>query len=135
VKERVQDARPRAAPSDASADGRLDVEVHHPGSGSGSTLVRLRGALDAETAGALDARLAQVMRRRRPEPRLLLLDLSGVTSLTARGLDALLHVEEAMADANGAVELLDPSPQIVLMLHEAAEEHSTTLTSRDSCER
>lgn len=38
-----------------------------------------------------------------------------------------------MAAENGTVELLDPSPQVVLMLHEAVEEYSTTLPSRDSC--
>jgi len=45
--------------------------------------------------------------------------MAGVTFLDLVGLEALLRVQQAVADADGAMELLALSPSIVRLLHEA----------------
>jgi anti-anti-sigma factor len=106
----------RASPLIAS-DVRLDVESHDLA--SGVTLVLLRGAVDADTAPYLEECLAGPIGRHASGSVQILLNLAGVTFLDRAGLEALLRVQEAVADAGGAMELLALSPSIVRLLHEA----------------
>src|SRR5688572_32555865 len=85
---------------------------------NGSAVVTLRGRLDARTAALLEDRLRGVLVPR--PPRLVVLDLAAVTTLDQAGLDVLLELHTRVAAAGGRVELLDPSPPLVPLLHNAA---------------
>jgi anti-anti-sigma factor len=115
MEERVDEVPSRAQAPPATE--RLEVERHHPR--SGVLLLQVRGELVARTAAVLERHLADVPalidRGRR-----VLLDLAGITSITAAGLDALLRLQDAVTAAGGSVELLAAPPAVVLMLHEAA---------------
>jgi len=100
-----------------ASDPRLDVESHDLA--SGVTLVLLRGTLDADTATYLEECLAGPISRQPSGSVQILLNMAGVTFLDLVGLEALLRVQQAVADADGAMELLALSPSIVRLLHEA----------------
>ncbi len=100
-----------------TGDPRLDVESHDLA--SGVTLVLLRGAVDADTAPYFEEYLAGTINRHASGSVQILLNLAGVTFLDRAGLEALLRVQEAVADADGVLELLALSPSIVRLLHEA----------------
>lgn len=106
----------RAGPLIAS-DPRLDVESHDLA--SGVTLVLLRGVLDADTATHLQECLAGPISRQPSRSVQILLNMAGVTFLDRVGLEALLRVQQTVAAADGAMELLALSPSIVRLLHEA----------------
>ena len=106
----------RAGPLIAS-DPRLDVESHDLA--SGVTLVLLRGAVDADTAPFLEECLAGPIGRRASGSVQILLNMADVTFLDRAGLEALLRVQDAVAEVGGAMELLALSTSIVRLLHEA----------------
>jgi len=84
---------------------------------NGSAVITLRGRLDARTAALLEDRLREVLVPR--PPRIVVLDLAAVTVLTEAGLDVLLELHSLVTAAGGRAELLDPSPGVVLLLHDA----------------
>ena len=98
-------------------DPRLEVESHDLA--SGVALVLLRGTLDADTATYLEECLAGPISRQPSGSVQILLNMAGVTFLDRVGLEALLRVQQSVADADGAMELLALSPSIVRLLHEA----------------
>jgi anti-anti-sigma factor len=100
-----------------ASDPRLDIERHDLA--SGVTLILLHGTVDAGTASYLEENLAETIGRHATGSVQILLNLAGVTFLDRVGLEALLRVQEAVADAEGAMELLALSPSIVRLLHEA----------------
>jgi anti-anti-sigma factor len=106
----------RAGPLTAG-DPRLDVESHDLA--DGVTLVLLRGAVDADTAPYLEECLAGTISRHATGSAQILINLAGVTFLDRAGLEALLRVQDAVAEVGGAMELLALSPSIVRLLHEA----------------
>lgn len=83
---------------------------------SGLSLVAVRGEVDDVAAADLAARLQQAASGPRPQ---VVVDLAGVTALSPAGLSALLHAQEVLERRGGTLELLDPSPSVVLLLHEA----------------
>jgi anti-anti-sigma factor len=93
----------------------LGIEIDR--SRNGSAVVTLRGRLDARTAALLEDRLRGALVPGRP--RIVVLDLNAVTALTEAGLDVLLELHARVTAAGGRVELLDPSPAVVLLLHAA----------------
>ena len=48
-----------------------------------------------------------------------MLDLSEVTFLDDTGLETLLETQTRLSNGFGTVELVDPSPGVVRLLHEA----------------
>jgi anti-sigma B factor antagonist len=97
---------------------RMTVEVHSllPN----VTLVLVRGAIDKVSARDLERQLAVVFTAlARAEPPRVMLDLAGVTYLDQTGLDMLLHLQDRVIVASGAIELVSPSPAVVRLLHEA----------------
>jgi anti-anti-sigma factor len=101
-----------------SPDGGLGIEIHHPR--HGVTLVVLRGAIDAAAVPVLEERLTTAARTDPAERRRVVLDLAGVTALTEEGVEVLLATQEQVTSEGRTVELLMPSPSVIMMLHEAA---------------
>ena len=79
----------------------------------------LRGAVDADTAPYLEECLAGPIGRRPSGSVQILLNMADVTFLDRAGLEALLSVQDAVAEVGGAMELLALSTSIVRLLHEA----------------
>jgi anti-anti-sigma factor len=82
-------------------------------------LLRVQGMLDRSTAPLLEQRLITEARNCRIQPARLLLDLSGTTFLDRAGLDALLHSHTVLADESCTLDLVEQSPAVVRLLHEA----------------
>jgi anti-sigma B factor antagonist len=100
------------------ATTRMSVEVHSllPN----VTLVMVRGAIDRVSASNLEQQLTGVFAALgSAEPPRVMLDLAGVTFLDQNGLDSLLHLQDRVIVAAGAIELVSPSPAVVRLLHEA----------------
>jgi Anti-anti-sigma regulatory factor (antagonist of anti-sigma factor) len=111
VAEPTEETREPSAPSLA----RLDVDVHRPR--LGVTLVVVRGEVDGDTAPEFGRRLQAAVDGRAER---VVLDLSGLTRLAPEGLEALLDVQNLLSARNAVPELLDPSPSVVLLLHDVA---------------
>jgi anti-anti-sigma factor len=90
---------------------RFEAEVHHPR--TDMALVRIQGDLDAASAPELDQVLATAGRRR------VLVDLERVRTAAAEAVEVLVRAEQRLRSAGGGLELLAPSPRVVLMVHEA----------------
>ena len=104
---------------DSGASGRRDASVTSTiRRESGLALVQVRGIVDEAAAGDLGDRLRAAAHG--PRPRVVV-DLAGVTSLSPAGLDVLLHAQESLDRAGGVLELLEPSPAVVLLLQSALE--------------
>ena len=104
---------------------------HVPG---GGTLLRVQGMLEQSTAPMLGQRLITEARNCRIQPARLLLDLSGTTFLDRAGLDALLHSQSLLACESCTLELVEQSPAVVRLLHEAhlnGESWMSQATGRD----
>lgn len=109
---------PGAMTDQRPATGRMAAEVHSllPN----VTLVMVRGAIDRDSAPTLERQLAAVFANLASvEPPRVMLDLAGVTFLDQTGLDTLLHLQDRVIVAAGAIELVSPSPAVVRLLHEA----------------
>jgi len=108
--------RPQSA-EDPSADPML--VVHARALTSGATALRVVGVIDLRTAPLLEQRLVHEARRCRVQPPQLLLDLREVTFLDGTGLDTLLSTRTRLTDGFGTLELLEPTADVVRLLHEA----------------
>ena len=97
-------------------DDRIDLQVHRPR--TGVTLVQVIGDVSAGSVPALARLLADAVGA--AVPSRIVLDLAGVTSWSPEGVAALLRVDEQVRAGGGSVELLAPSPAVVIGLHEAA---------------
>jgi len=90
--------------------------------------------LDQSTAPLLEQRLITEARLCRVQPARLLLDLSGTTFLDRAGLDVLLHSHTLLAEESCTLELIEQSPAVVRLLHEAhldGESWMSKATGRD----
>lgn len=85
----------------------------------GARLVLLTGVVDRHTARRLEQRLVEEARKCTRTPPRLMLDLGQVTFLDRDGLDTLLDVQTRMSNGFGSVELANPNPRVVRLLHEA----------------
>jgi anti-anti-sigma factor len=96
------------------------MQVHRPR--NGVTLVQVIGDVSAGSVPALARLLADAVRAPGPavDPLRIVLDLAGVTSWSPEGVAVLLTVDEQVRAGGGSLELLVPSPAVVLGLHEAA---------------
>jgi anti-anti-sigma factor len=95
---------------------RFELEAHSPR--TGVLVLQVRGELVAQTADAFRRRLAEALPS--GTGRRVALDLSDVTAITPAGLDVLLDAQHRLAAAGGRLELLAPSPPVILLLHDAA---------------
>jgi anti-anti-sigma factor len=109
---------PERAHAPPGADG-LAVEVHRPR--SGVLLLQVRGGLAAHSGPVLERHLADLLDAA-GRGRRVLVDLAGVTTVTAAGLDVLLGLQERLAAVGARLELLAPSAPVLLLLHRAATE-------------
>jgi len=82
----------------------------------------------------LEQRFITEARNCRIQPARLLLDLSGTTFLDRAGLDVLLHSHSVLAGESCTLELIEQSPAVVRLLHEAhldGESWMSKATGRD----
>ncbi|GAA4307016.1 hypothetical protein GCM10023178_15200 [Actinomadura luteofluorescens] len=79
----------------------------------GHTIVALSGALDGAAAAALREHLIDALR---PSGRLLILDLSTVTSADAAGLAVLIGIRRRAAGLGITLRLAAPGPQVAALL-------------------
>jgi anti-anti-sigma factor len=93
--------------------------VHAQSLASGVTALRAVGVIDQATAPLLAQRLVHEARTCRIQPAHLLLDLREVTFLDDIGLDTLLRIQTRLTDGFATLELLEPTPGVVRLLHEA----------------
>jgi len=87
--------------------GRLDVAIEHP------RLIRVRGALDEDTAPMLAGALRPVVTR----GGTVQVDLAGLETVDASGFAVLLDVASALG-RRGRLVLRDPPPTIRQMVAE-----------------
>ena len=92
------------------------LRVHRPR--SGVTLLQMSGVVDAGSLPELTRLIDAALTDEAP-PRIVL-DLAAVTALGPGGVDVLVALEDRARAAGGTVELLEPSPWVVLMLHDDA---------------
>lgn len=85
----------------------------------GPTSLQVIGRLDQQSAPLLERRLIEEARRCRIQPARLLLNLGDVTYLDRAGLDTLLRATSRLASGFVTVELAEPTPNIIRLLHEA----------------
>ena len=102
---------------DPAAAGPLIVQAEPLPDGQIS--LHVTGAVDWRTAPSLLRRLIDEARRCFVQPPHLLLDLSEVTFLDDTGLDTLLEMQTRLSNGFGTLELVDPNPRVVRLLHEA----------------
>jgi anti-sigma B factor antagonist len=84
-----------------------EFEIESVASGT-TTVLRVRGRLDARSAPVLTARCADV----RADGRHLVLNLSGVTFIASSGVGALLALVEEYRQARTRVRLAEVSPPV-----------------------
>jgi anti-anti-sigma factor len=101
---------------DGTRSRPLGLQVHRPR--NGVTLVQMSGDVDAGTITDFTRLLTEAVAELDP-PRIVL-DLACVTALGPDGVDVLLEVEQQVRACGGTVELLAPSPAVVMLLHDAA---------------
>lgn len=92
---------------------RVRADVHP--SRHGVTLVRVHGDLDAAAAPELDRMLAAAGGPG-SSPQVVL-DLEDVGSTAVEIVDVLVRAEARLTATGGGLQLLAPSPAVVLMLH------------------
>jgi len=87
-------------------------EVTSRAIGDGSRIV-VRGELDAYRGAELQAVLKDHLSARRSP---IAIDASGISFLDSGGLRVLVDADEQLRHEGGALELVDPSPQVLRML-------------------
>jgi anti-anti-sigma factor len=108
----------------------LDVTSRPAGSRPGTdpptvrTIVRLAGALDAAAAPALRERLIGLLH---PGLRLLVLDLSRVSSCDPAGLAVLIGAERRARVLGIAMRLAAPSIPVAKLLHRTGLDRNLTI--------
>jgi anti-anti-sigma factor len=90
----------------------------------GRTIVRLAGALDAAAAPALRERLIGLLH---PGLRLLVLDLSRVSSCDSAGLAVLIGAERRARVLGIAMRLAAPSLPVAKLLHRTGLDRNLTI--------
>ena len=94
------------------------LRVCHRHLPTGATLVQVEGVIDQRTAPRLNQQLLAEIHNCRASPPHIVLDLAGVVALNQTGLDTLLTVQTQLLNVCGSVELLDPTPAVIQLLHE-----------------
>jgi len=103
----------------APAEANLTV-VHR----AGSIIARLRGNLDITTAPAVRERLRDLLGA---AAKLLVIDLSGVSSGDAAGLAVLIGTQRSATARGITVHLAAPGPQIAELLRVTGLDSSLTI--------
>ena len=104
---------PARDPTVPWTDG-MDVRVEYLG--SGSTVVRVIGVIDAKAAATRVERWLGLALRPGTVRAHVLLDLSGVVVLDRCGLDALLRFHNMLENGHGTIELLNSAPVLRLFI-------------------
>lgn len=107
----------RKRPEHAWNEDASSAHWQHSVNPERSADVVVTGAIDADAVPDLERRLLAAVPAG-PAPRLVV-DLAGVTSLSAAGLDVLLAVQQRLESLGGRLELLDTPAAVVLLLHDA----------------
>ena len=85
-----------------------DFEIESIAASTETTVLRVRGRLDARSAPVLNARCAEVRERGQH----LVLNLSRVTFVASSGIGALLALVEEFSSSRSAVRLAAVSPAV-----------------------
>ena len=80
----------------------------------------MHGAITQATARRMERELMQAFARTELSRARVLLDLSCVTDVDGPGLDVLLAVRSRVVGQAADIEFLDPSAEVVRLLHRAA---------------
>jgi anti-anti-sigma factor len=99
------------AGADTWAAAQRDARRDHP------AVLAVAGDVSPAAARRLEARLLDAVPDG-PAPRLIV-DLAGLTSLSAAGLDVLLAVQRRVDALGGRMALRSPSAAVILLLHDA----------------
>ena len=83
-----------------------------------STVLRVGGVIDTETAPGVERKLKAEFETTSYAVNVLL-DLSSVVLLDLPGLDVLLRLQCMIENGRGTIKLLDPTPSVLRLLHEA----------------
>lgn len=112
------------APDQVQAEASLSV-LSRPG----CTIARLKGDLDIASTPALRERLLSVLG---PGMRLLIIDLSGVSSCDVSGLAVLIGTQRRARGLRITVRLAAPRPQMAKLLRVTGlESHFTICAALD----
>lgn len=120
---RAQTPEPRTDPLASTpshgvdANRRLDATTEHLA--TGVFLVRASGRIDKSTAFGFERQLTDDIRRSPVKPVRIMLDLSKVTFLDRAGLNVLLRVQAKIESGAGELQLVNPTPSVVRLLHQA----------------
>jgi anti-anti-sigma factor len=104
-------------PDGVGASRRLDAKTEQLT--SGVLLVRASGRIDRNTAFGFERQLIEDIRRTPASPARVMLDLSKVTFLDRAGLNVLLRVQARIEAGAGELRLVNPTPSVVRLLHQA----------------
>lgn len=85
----------------------LDITIDQ--SGGDTTIVRLAGTLDTQTAPSLEKRMDPVLR---PAPEVIAFDLKDLRFLSSAGLRIMAKAKKALKRSGGALLLVDLQPQV-----------------------
>jgi anti-anti-sigma factor len=108
----------------------LEVELASSRTGNGLRVdVRLDGELDLATVGLLTDALAG-LRDERPE--LVVIDLSALRFVDARGLRAFLGIDRELHAAGGRLVLAMPTPHVARVLALTALDSQISVCHRDA---
>ncbi len=108
----LNDSHPKSTRPQQPPPSRLELS----GAGEGCLRATVTGEIDFANATSLQTRIVTACAER--GARMLVLDLTGVEFMDSSGLRAILHLQRELAEGDGGLVLLDPTPQVrgVLML-------------------
>jgi anti-anti-sigma factor len=115
-----------------TAAAREPVPAGRPAQTVGSTIARLQGNLNITTAPALREHLIGVLSA---PAKLLVIDLSGVSSSDAAGLAVLIGIQRRARARGSTMRLAAPCPQVAELLQVTGLDSSFTIcaTVADAC--
>ena len=90
----------------------VTVESTDDGEGSSRTMVRLAGEADATTRALPEALAAEAAKR----PRLLLIEMSGLTFIDSSALSAILRTHRELHGTECVLALVSPSAAVARVL-------------------
>jgi anti-anti-sigma factor len=102
----LNDSHPKSTRPQQPPLSRLELF----GAGEGCLRAMVAGEIDFANASSLQTRISAACEER--GARALILDLRGVEFMDSSGLRAILHLQRELADGDGGLVLLGPTPQV-----------------------
>ena len=127
-----QNAQPaHSIPQPADEIGGQTLTVDAQPLAGGPTCLRAVGVIDRGTAPILAQRLIEEARKCSIQPARLLLDLEQVIYLDRTGLDVLLQAHARLTNAFVTMQLTEPTPHVIRLLHEANLDGASSIRPQD----